>query len=296
MSHIEPKTRHFRQGGRFVAVAALAGLLWGCDGGSSTLTGAGGASGAAGANVAGAGGGGSGGMSARGAGSGGSGGGGGLPVCAGPVSSGYGDFFVCYNGPAPGTFTYEASGTLSAISAPLAEAGECPRAGGRRLTVQPAAGAATSVDIYAVGDADISALLSPLVGSAITVRATYHNLFGHQYNSLFVSDARGPLIYVVNSSSCPGEAYPGTRPPELASLTVEHAGDLCYDANQQRGYAESRFEAGGQTVTLAPGQSGQVSFDGRTYDVRALHCSVQGPMFQGGDGYPAGAWALRRRN
>ena len=179
---------------------------------------------------------------------------------------------------------------------PAPERGDCNYTGARRLTIKPAAGAATSVDIYAVGEADISASLLPLVGTMVSVRASFNNQVGHTWYSLLVSDATGPVIYFVNSSSCPGEPYFNTKPSSLASLTVEAGAELCIDDRRERLNLASRFITGAQTVTLALAESGQVTFDGHTFDVHVFACSVTAPGVQGGDGYPAGAWLVTRVN
>jgi hypothetical protein len=310
MGHFTRRTRHFDRCTRPVSIAALASLIWGCSGNTNNFAGAAGSPGAGaagsqgscvagpagqgGGGIAGtvAGGGGQGGATSGGAGSGGAGAN--IALCAAPPGYGYDAFQVCRPDRQVTSFTYDASGVLLSVSEPHAEYGGCTYPGWRRLTVKPPAGAATFVDIYAVDDADLSAWLLPLVGTTVSIRATYNDSLGHLWQSFLVSDGRGPLIYVVNSSSCPAAAYANTPPPALSWLTVERGAELCLDANQTRGNAESRFVTDCGALTLAPTESGHITSGGYAYDVRAHACAFQGPKFAGGDGYDHGAWTLRR--
>jgi hypothetical protein len=285
-------TRHFDPCSRLLAVAALAIVAWGCDATSGNLAGAGGAGGSAGTGVscgqvAGVGGG----TRQRGADAG-SSGAATLPICATPPAWNYLGLHVCR--PAESShFIYEASGVLMAVSERFAGGTYC-RGGARRLTVQTATCAA-SVDVYAVDEADIMALLLPLVGKPVSIRATSADSGGYVWYSLLLADARGPLVYVVSSSSCPG-SVPSGMPPALASLAVEPGADLCVDDRRWRVNVASRFVAGGQSITLAPTESGRLTIDGNTFDVSVMVCSFTAPGAPVFDGEPAGAWMLKRVN
>ena len=225
----------------------------------------------------------------RPAGSGGSGGSN-LPTCEPPISkANYRAFRLCPENTS--MFNYEASGVLQEVTEPLPWSADC-RAGGRRLTVQPATGAATSVVIHTTGEADISAALLPLVGKTVSIRAAFLNTAGHPWTSFLVSDTNGPLIYVVDSTSCPADVL--ANPPELAALTIERGADLCYDAIGMWGDAESRFVSDGQTLTLSPTAAGRMTIGALTYDIHVLSCWIQGPSFRGFDGYPTGSWIMKR--